>query len=734
LKRCRVAIFILVAILTIMVKVDSSEALENNDANGKKFVMLIVNNVNFADLYNMKYTRKLIEDSYISLMNSRSATGYNATSAYATLGWGTRAVASEESSTFAHTNNKNASIYYRRTGNKLIGSEIINININKLISQNHKGSFGATPGLLGEILTTNGYKTAVIGNSDTDEKESRNAGLITMNKKGMINYGDVSNFLTKADNNSPFGIKTNYKLMLQQLKNNYELADFIVIEMGDISRLNKYSVNLSSKIYASQKTQVLVEIDLFINYVVDLISDDSALMIVTPFPSNLDLQSGNRLTPIVLYIHGMEAGILTSDTTRQKGIVANIDIAPTILSFFGLPHEKMIGNPLIKLTKHENIYYIKDLNNRVVNTSRQRFGVLYSFALYQIVASILAFLCIIYKNRFKGIYKTYVSYMLLGNIFAIIGLLLLPLLGKIDLTSTYVLLVSFIFVSSIIFHNLFRKEPIKAIMYSSSILVLVLAVDIVLGQYLITNSILGYDSIIGARYYGIGNEFAGILIGGTIIVATSFLEIRKRESAFNLRIEARTTLIVNLMFALVIILLGFPAFGANVGATITSFSAFLYVIFKLNKVGMSVKAILLIFLLTISGIAIFLCIDYLVLDRKSHLAASFEQILLNGPQVAYQIVQRKIAANLRIVRITVWSRVMILALLILGVLLYRPIGVAKTLLNKYPHMAIGWSGILVSCVIGFMFNDSGIIIAATSVIFLSTSMLYLIINDKEKAN
>ena len=78
------------------------------------------------------------------------------------------------------------------------------------------------------------------------------------------------------------------------------------------------------------------------------------------------------------------------------------------------------------------------------------------------------------------------------------GLLLLPLLGEINLTSTYILLVSFAFISSIIFHNLFKKRPIKVIMYSSSILVLVLAVDKVLGQYLITNSILGYDSIIGA--------------------------------------------------------------------------------------------------------------------------------------------------------------------------------------------------------------------------------------------
>ena len=86
------------------------------------------------------------------------------------------------------------------------------------------------------------------------------------------------------------------------------MADFIVIEMGDISRLNKYSVNLSGSVYASQKTQILLEIDLFINDVANFIGDNSTLMIVTPFPSSADLQSGDRLTPIVLLARVEKAG------------------------------------------------------------------------------------------------------------------------------------------------------------------------------------------------------------------------------------------------------------------------------------------------------------------------------------------------------------------------------------------------------------------------------------------
>lgn len=48
---------------------------------------------------------------------------------------------------------------------------------------------------------------------------------------------------------------------------------------------------------------------------------------------------------------------------------------------------------------------------------------------------------------------------------------------------------------------------------------------------------------------------------------------------------------------------------------------------------------------------------------------------------------------------------------------------------KYPKLALGWSGIIVACVIGFVANDSGTVAAATSIIFLTSTMLYLIIED-----
>ncbi|MGB9802178.1 MAG: hypothetical protein ACPLUI_00005, partial [Desulfofundulus sp.] len=47
--------------------------------------------------------------------------------------------------------------------------------------------------------------------------------------------------------------------------------------------------------------------------------------------------------------------------------------------------------------------------------------------------------------------------------------------------------------------------------------------DILLGGPLQKTAIMGYDPIVGARFYGIGNEYMGILIGSMIIGSTTLL-------------------------------------------------------------------------------------------------------------------------------------------------------------------------------------------------------------------
>jgi hypothetical protein len=85
--------------------------------------------------------------------------------------------------------------------------------------------------------------------------------------------------------------------------------------------------------------------------------------------------------------------------------------------------------------------------------------------------------------------------------------------------------------------------------------------------------------------------------------------------------------------------------------------------------------------------------------------------------------------NLRLMGVTIWSKVLLSAVVVLSILFYKPIGWFRKISIKYPKLALGWSGIIVACIIGFAVNDSGTVVAAASVIFLTSTMLYLIIED-----
>lgn len=712
-----IAILILAIILTTGISYGLKAQRPNDD--NVRVIMVIINRIDFNDLERMPYVRKLIDKSSIALMNTRASGKNSEFKSYATIGWGTRAEASHNTSFFHNVDNNISSVYERRTGKKVFENGIVNLDINKLITRNLKGEYGSIPGVLGQVLSENGYKTALIGNGDTADVQLTPAGLIAMDLDGYIHSGDISDRLVEKDNTRPFGLKTNYKLLLDKFKGEYLNSNLIVIETGDTMRLERYKENLYPEIYEEYKVNILNEIDDFISNIVENFNkENTKLIIVTPYPSDMAASKGDRLTPLVIYEGSDRGQIFHSKTTRRGGIVGNVDIAPTILSYFNLTTDKMTGSVLQSIPQKNNLSYIHNLNKRVVNTSVQRYRVLYSFAVYQIITSVIALVLIILKGTLSAKWYKYISLALVGNMVAPFTLLLMPLFGAKNITITYLLLLAITVVIIFAIHLVSKGNSLNVILYTMALLVFGLLIDIVSGQNLIKNSLLGYDPIIGARYYGIGNEYMGILIGAVLVFTTVLME----RYCVNKHIPI-------IFYGLVIVIIGFPKLGANVGGTITAVFAFLFVSIRLLGQKINFKKLICIGLAVIFAVGLMALIDLFIIESKSHLAGAINQIISNGPIAIYQIIVRKVSMNLRIMGVTIWSKVLLSAIAVLGILFYKPIGWIKKISIKYPKLAIGWSGIIVACVIGFAVNDSGIVAAATSIIFLTSTILYLIIED-----
>ena len=693
----------------------------------KKVVLIAINETNFDDWYSMHSIKEIIENGSIGLMNTRSSKGANVYKAYTTIGSGTRAEASALSTrSFELKEEDIKEIYFRRTGITKNNDEgIVNIDIAALNKLNLEGEYGAVPGTLGQKLHDHGFKTAVIGNADTDDTKTRLGTMIAMDHDGYVDYGNIGMDALIEDKDYPFGFKSNYPKLIDSFKEAYQKTEFITVDIGDISRLERYKENLTDEMYQVHKKKILKDIDDFIQSLLKQIDvDHTMVIVVSPYPSSEDIKSGNKLTPLVLYGDNVkEKTVLTSDTTRRVGIVGNVDIAPSILEYLDLDTQGMNGKPLCSVSVQHPFDYITELNSKTVSTSNNRYPVLYTYATFQIFISLFALVVILLKEKLNKKFIAYFRNILLSTMIIPFILLIFPLLKIYNIVVTYLTIIALIIIISWLVKKL-RKETLDNILLISAITTIALLIDIATGCNLIKNSLLGYDPIIGARYYGVGNEYMGVLIASTLVFTTAMIDRFHIRPIWAVAIFIVTTAII-----------GYPNWGANVGGTITAVAAFTFVSLRLFKVKIKMKQWIVIGILVFCIVAFMAFIDIYLLQSQSHLANAIQQIKEDGFAAILMIIQRKISMNMMLIGITIWSKVLLSAIVILAILFYRPVGTIYTLSRIHPNLSMGWSGIVVTCIVGFLVNDSGIVAAGTAIIFLITPMLYQILlmpNVKEK--
>jgi len=245
--------------------------------------------------------------------------------------------------------------------------------------------------------------------------------------------------------------------------------------------------------------------------------------------------------------------------------------------------------------------------------------------------------------------------------------------------------------------------------------------DVLAGSPLMTYSTLGFDAMAGARYYGLGNEYMGVLLGASIIGTASLWE--KYRGVPPLRIKVFTAL----FFFLTLLLTGYPRFGSNVGGTIAVAAGYLFTFLFLLDVRVGFRQIAAIAGAVAASVVLLAFIDMSrSVEAQSHLGRAVNMLLEGGLSAAWDIIYRKVNMNLKLIRYTIWSRVFLTLLGALAVAFYRPVGLMNRVREKYPYIFKGLLGILVGSGFALLANDSGIVAAATSMIFGTAPLIYLV--------
>jgi hypothetical protein len=130
---------------------------------------------------------------------------------------------------------------------------------------------------------------------------------------------------------------------------------------------------------------------------------------------------------------------------------------------------------------------------------------------------------------------------------------------------------------------------------------------------------------------------------------------------------------------------------------------------------------------TIVVVAVFALADYArAPDAQTHLGRFVGQLLHGGARV---VVQRKAAANLRLLTRSVLTLLLPVPIALVVLALHRPAGGLRRALDALPVLRSGFIAVLVMSLFGFVFNDSGVAVPALALtvavpLALATSMRY----------
>ena len=562
-------------------------------------------------------------------------------------------------------------LFYNRTGILPPKGGVVQVAMPAIRMLNEERKSGAIIGLLGSILRgVGGYGTAVVGNSD-GLKPRRLAVLISCDENGVVDMGDVGTNLLRKEPLSVAGkvidIKK-FKTALDRVRN----ASLIVIDSGEMGRFAQYEEFLSPQANLLWRNDCLRRVDELLKEALQIYEKGDLFL----FLSLIGEKKGkpDRLSTIAILREGHKGKLLFSSSTRLKGLVTLQDIAPTVLSFFTLPvPSSMHGKPIESTEGNlEELFYLFQSSTLEGISQPILIGI---------------FLSLYLIGFFLSIYRI-TKYPLLFSLLLPSSLLLLSLFPHPTLSSYIIvpilLTIALFFILWLISlktgFSLFRS----IIIFTVGLII----IDSLTGGKLSLHSPINVYSLGGCRFYGIGNEYGGILLA-SLPFAIFFLS---PKVAF---------LKLGILFPALCVL--FPFCGANLGVSLSLFLLFLLLsYFKEGKKGLLTSLCILLALTIILGI--------ITLFGESHIGY-FARLIVKDTYQSFLLLKNKILLNLSIASQGNWKAGMLTLCGLFLLALLRGTRSKGEIANLYPPT-------LLSLIFAFLINDTGAVLILLSLLYL----------------
>ncbi len=354
------------------------------------------------------------------------------------------------------------------------------------------------------------------------------------------------------------------------------------------------------------------------------------LLVLSPTVNNTAYARGERLAPVLEWGDGIAPGLLYSPSTRRAGLVTNTDFAPTVAAFFGATlavpafgrswQARPTPNPLEQVARLEAEAYRQARAMRALP----------SLAILLGLALLAGTFCVLTGRAAEPLFLLPSVLLLSLTVSGSGGELALWLAGM-----------------SAALAVLRRWAAWETLLTAvAGLLVFTLAGDMLAGDPLMRRVLLGYSATEGARYYGMGNEAMGALVGAALVLASRLWGEQQRAGR----------ILITAGLAGMALLLGLPAAGAKAGGLIVAAASFSLLLWRLWGGHWNGRTVLGALAVAATLLALVSVGDARRgAGEQTHMGQAVRRIGSGGAGEAADIAARKLAVEWRLLYHSAWA-------------------------------------------------------------------------------
>jgi hypothetical protein len=694
----------------------------------ERVVLVGVPNMGLDDLDSqaLPTLRRLAADGAVAATNVRTLSSQPSTAeAFATIGAGARVAVVPELADRAYPPEANlvggtaAEVLSRRVGEPVTGAVVVPAMPSIMAEAgDHVTSL---PGTLATMLADVGVRTAVVSNADRTALDdspltSRPAALAVTDQRGVIPVGTVNpDVLLDDDVTAPYGYHASVDSYVEQTVAALDDADVVAVDLGDTSRAATYAAIAAPLVGETARQAALEGIDTYLERLVPHLDDRTMLLIVGVTPPTLSW----NLTPTIAYGAGIPPGTLNSPAVKREGLVALTDIAPTLLEWFGADANAvgLVGQPLQVRTEAPDYEQLTELNEHAGSREVVYFPMVVTFIVLQAVVYLAAALLL--SQGVGGRAASWLRVAVLTCAAWPLATFLERAVPGIEHAGAFrhaIVWSLAIAVAAVASRS--RRGALSPLAWIAGATVALLVLDVATGANLQMSSILGYSPHVAARYTGFGNTAFAVLAASAVIAVAVYVHHAARK--------AEAVLIAAAVLAVVVLADIWPTLGSDVGGVLTLVPIFALLIYALAGRRLTWRALVIVGAATVAVLAIVTTIDLLRPEAsRTHLGRYVSDAFRDGD--FWTTIERKWAVNMRVFG-SIWTWVVpITAAFMIYVLVLRdgwrrlvPVGSA---------LRAGLLALVGAGVLGWLVNDSGVIITALVFVYVGPYLTLLALRD-----